>query len=45
MVVPNIKGIDFFRERDILDSDLPDIVACMTYEFHKAATEVFKYGM
>ena len=44
MVVPYIKSIQFFKERDIRDSDLPEIVECMTYEFHKAASEVFKYG-
>lgn len=44
MVVPYIKAIDFFKERDIKDSDLPDIVACMTHEHFKAGAEVFKLG-
>lgn len=43
-LVPLIKTIDFFKERDIKDADLPDIVSCLTYEFYKSGKEVFEYG-
>jgi hypothetical protein len=43
-LVPLIKKIVFFKEREIKDGDFPDIVSCLTYEFFKAGKEVFEYG-
>jgi hypothetical protein len=43
-LVPLIKEIQFFKERDIKDHDLPDIVSCLNYEFFKAGSNVFDYG-
>lgn len=43
-LVPLIKEIEFFRDRDIKDHDFPDIVSCLTYEHLPAGSSVFEYG-
>ena len=32
MLVPLVKEIQFFKEREIKDKDYPEIVSCLTYE-------------
>ena len=32
-LVPIIKEITFFREREILENDLAEIAKCLTYEY------------
>lgn len=44
ILVSLISTIDFFNERDIADSDFPEIVSCMTYEHMEAGSTVFEYG-
>lgn len=43
-LVPLIKTIQFFKERDIRDADFPDIVSCLTYESFEQGQDVFRYG-
>ena len=43
-LVPIIKQIQFFKDRDIKDTDYPEIISSMNYEFCKAGSEVFEYG-
>eukprot|EP00347_Sterkiella_histriomuscorum_P019194 403342576 len=43
-LVPYIKQIEFFSERDVKDQDFPDIVSCLTYEYLPAGKDVFEYG-
>ncbi len=43
-LVPLIKTIQFFIERDIKDSDYTEIVSCLTYEFNRTNETVFEYG-
>ena len=42
--MPLIKDIQFFKERDIKESDLNDIVQCLTYEYKNSMQKVFDYG-
>lgn len=45
MLVPLIKTIKFFIERDIKDEEcLLDIVSCMTYEQISLHDNVFDFG-
>ncbi|CDW81071.1 UNKNOWN [Stylonychia lemnae] len=44
-LVPLIKQIEFFIERDVKDSDFTDIVSCLTYEFKPSGKDVFEYGI
>ena len=43
-LVPLVKTIQFFRERDIKEDDYMDIVSCLTHEYCKANGTVFEYG-
>lgn len=43
-LVPLIKTIQFFVEREIKDHDYTEIVSCLTYEYFKAGDIVFDYG-
>eukprot|EP00347_Sterkiella_histriomuscorum_P021256 403334649 len=42
-LVPLIKEIQFFKERDIKDQDFVDIVSCLTYESCQAQDNVFEW--
>eukprot|EP00347_Sterkiella_histriomuscorum_P023290 403335214 len=43
-LVPLIKTIEFFYQRDIKDADFPDIVQCLTYEHIEKGNDVFEYN-
>ncbi|CDW72769.1 UNKNOWN [Stylonychia lemnae] len=43
-LVPLIKEIQFFKERDIKDQDFVEIVSCLTYENFKMGDTVFEWG-
>ncbi|CDW72825.1 UNKNOWN [Stylonychia lemnae] len=43
-LVPLIKTIQFFQERDIKDSDYVEIVSCLTYEHFNPKDTVFEFG-
>lgn len=43
-LVPIIKTIQFFKDRDIKDADYPEIISSMNYEFCPAGHDVFEYG-
>ena len=44
MLVPLIKTIQFFKERDIKEQDYIELVSCLTYEQFQVADNVFEYG-
>ncbi len=44
MLVPLIKTVQFFQEKDIKDADLSEIVSCLTYETRRPGDMVFDYG-
>ena len=43
-LLPLIKEISFFVEREIKDSDLLDIASCLTYEFKASGQTLFEFG-
>eukprot|EP00347_Sterkiella_histriomuscorum_P024025 403332565 len=43
-LVPLIKAIQFFQEREIKDQDYLEIVSCLTYEHFQKDETVFEYG-
>ncbi len=44
MLVPLIKTIQFFKEREIKDQDFIDIVSCLTYEYFSPGDFVFHFN-
>lgn len=44
VLLPLIKEINFFKERDINESDFCEIANCLSYEFKPAKSIVFEYG-
>ena len=43
-LVPLIRSIQFFIERDIKAADFPEIVSCLTHEAYDQGEEVFDYN-
>ena len=43
-LVPLIKDIQFFKEREIREQDLYDIVKFLTYEYKNTTQKVFDFG-
>ena len=43
-LVPLIKTIEFFYQRDIKDSDFSEIVQCLQYEHMEKGKDVFEYN-
>ncbi len=43
-LLPLFKNIKFFKEQNIMDADMPEIVQCLTIEKHHKGSEVFEYG-
>jgi len=44
LLVPLIKTITFFKEREIQDQDFTDLATCLNYECYKAGENVFEFG-
>jgi CRP-like cAMP-binding protein len=43
-LVPYIREIEFFKERDVKEEDFLDIVQCLKYQKINAGDNVFDYG-
>ncbi len=43
-LVPLFKNIKLFKDQNIQDSELPEIVQCLTYQTFKPGENVFEYG-